>query len=80
LLHILHHTRPFALGEIKQKVLIWHGADDTDVPVAAAEALALHLTNCKLHVVPRESHSMIRRHWENVLDEVMQAAANRSKI
>eukprot|EP01065_Artemidia_motanka_P013012 TRINITY_DN17176_c0_g1_i2.p2 TRINITY_DN17176_c0_g1~~TRINITY_DN17176_c0_g1_i2.p2 ORF type:complete len:288 (+),score=99.11 TRINITY_DN17176_c0_g1_i2:39-866(+) len=64
----------FDLASVTQPVLLWHGEDDDDVPVAAGRALSQHLPECRAEFVAGENHTMLRRHWGAVLSAVVAAS------
>lgn len=55
--------------------MLWHGTDDSDVPVFVAEHLSQCLPSAELRLVQGESHSMVRRRWGEVLASVVKAAS-----
>lgn len=58
--------------------LLWHGEQDTDVPVSVAQFLAERLERVpgtQVRLVPGESHSMIRRKWCDFLTTLVAAVA-----
>lgn len=65
---------PFSLRSIHCKVLIHHGEDDADVPIRAARYMAAMLPNCTATYVAGETHSMIRRRFGSVLEELVAAS------
>lgn len=64
----------FDLATIKQPVLMWHGTKDEDIPVAASRRLASMLPNVQATFMEGESHSLIRRQWQGILEAVIAAA------
>ena len=59
------------LGAVRCPVLLYHGADDTDVPPECATHLAQKIPHAELSIVEGENHSMIRRKWKEVLSAVL---------
>ena len=65
-------------------VLMWHGENDQEVPVRFGRYLAAELAGgggeagpkrrVDAHFIEGESHSLIRRHWETILNDVVAAA------
>ena len=52
---------------------IWHGGDDKDVPISAAEYLKAELSvpATRAHFLSGENHTLIRRHWSNILESLV---------
>lgn len=52
---------------------IWHGTDDKDVPISAAEYLnaQLGVPATRTHFLPGENHTLIRRHWSAILESLV---------
>ena len=55
-------------------VLLWHGTDDTAVPVEVAKYIVSAAPCIQASYVEGESHSMIRRRWDQFLTELIQLA------
>jgi len=55
---------------------MWHGDKDMDVPVEAADYLKGKIghTLKDFHILQGENHTLIRRHWLNILQELTAAA------
>ena len=53
-------------------VLVWHGGQDEVVQVGAAEFLAKQL-GVELQFFERETHSLVRRQWGDILKRVVAA-------
>jgi pimeloyl-ACP methyl ester carboxylesterase len=49
---------PFPLSEIKTPVHLWHGARDTNAPIAMARSLARELPDATLHVSDSSGHDV----------------------
>jgi pimeloyl-ACP methyl ester carboxylesterase len=49
---------PFPLSEIKTPVHLWHGARDTNAPIAMARSLARELPDATLHVSDSSDHDV----------------------
>ncbi len=60
----------FELGEIAQRVLIWHGEKDLLCPMTGAEYLQDHIPAGKLEVVAGLGHFLLHRKLGYVLDEL----------
>jgi len=54
--------------------LLWHGVADDDVPIAAGRWVADAIPGCSPTFIEGESHSLIRRHWQSILESVVAAA------
>jgi pimeloyl-ACP methyl ester carboxylesterase len=57
-LALIRHPWPFALSEVKTPVHLWHGARDTNVPIATARRLAGELPDAVLHVSDSADHDI----------------------
>uniref|UniRef100_A0A7S3LPP2 Serine aminopeptidase S33 domain-containing protein n=1 Tax=Aplanochytrium stocchinoi TaxID=215587 RepID=A0A7S3LPP2_9STRA len=67
----------FEISNIKSPVTVWHGKADTDVPVESSRFLVdLFPQTCqkKINYIEGESHSMIRRHWNSILEDLVSAS------
>jgi pimeloyl-ACP methyl ester carboxylesterase len=49
---------PFSLGEVETPVHLWHGARDTNAPIAIAHRLARELPDATLHVSDASGHDV----------------------
>jgi pimeloyl-ACP methyl ester carboxylesterase len=62
--------------QIHCPVIIHHGDDDPDVPLAVCDFICNHLLiSCKSitrRIIEKENHTLIRRHWKNILDFIVQ--------
>jgi hypothetical protein len=48
---------------------LWHGEQDTQIPVTAVRALGKKLTTCKTTYYPNEGHiSLIVNHGKDIID------------
>ena len=56
--------------DIKTPAVLWHGDSDPDVPLMCSEHLASRLAAAELKVIPGENHSLIRRHWTSIMNQV----------
>ena len=57
-------------------VLVWHGTDDSDVPLSAGQFLAANIASVhEAEFIDGESHTLIRRHWESILQRTIGAAS-----
>ena len=55
-LALLRQPWPFPLTEVKTPVHLWHGALDTNVPIASSHRLARELPDAALHVSDSADH------------------------
>ena len=63
---------PFPLSEIKTPVHLWHGARDTNAPIAMARSLARELPDATLHVSDSSDHDV----GHDRSDEIMSVIAS----
>lgn len=52
----------FPLSDVRQRVHLWHGTQDWQVPVAAGRVLAAMLPSCTGHWFPGEGHFLVFDH------------------
>jgi pimeloyl-ACP methyl ester carboxylesterase len=65
------------LWKVQTPVLIWHGRQDTVVPIQCARALARRLANGQLHEYENEGHlSVPLRHMRPLLSQAIRLDAN----
>jgi pimeloyl-ACP methyl ester carboxylesterase len=57
----------FDLAAIKPPVCIWHGDEDTNVPVAMARHLAARIPDSSLTIYRGEGHLIVPKHWDEIL-------------
>ncbi len=73
------YTQPwgFSLKDISlDKVYLWYGETDVNVPVSMGRAMANGISNCKARFYPNETHlSVIANHS----DEIMEAMSSLPK-
>lgn len=62
-------TRPwgFRLQDISLPIHLWHGEEDTTIPVAMGRYLARILPVCSPHFLPGEGHTLVYSHWREIL-------------
>merc|ERR1740117_1501302 len=60
----------------KLPVLGWHGTADEDVPVEAGQFVAHNVPGIQMNILEGENHTLLRRHWESILRDVVTAAEN----
>jgi pimeloyl-ACP methyl ester carboxylesterase len=70
---VLHHALPWGipLEQIKVKVYLWHGENDTSVPNTQARYLAETLPNCQATFIPIAGHLWHIDHMAEVLDTLV---------
>lgn len=56
----------FPLASVRQRVHIWHGVQDWQVPVALGQVLSAMLPTCTGHWFPGEGHFLVFDHAEEV--------------
>jgi pimeloyl-ACP methyl ester carboxylesterase len=61
-LALIERPWPFSLGEVKTPVHLWHGALDTNAPIATARRLARELPDATLHVSDSSDHGVGHDH------------------
>ena len=59
----------FDLGSITAPVVIWHGTDDSIVPIAAARFLAEAMPSAVVHEIEGAGHFLLFSRWEEILSE-----------
>jgi len=66
----------FSVAEITVPTLMWHGDQDKDVPMEAALYLQEQIGPGLHHstMIQGENHTLIRRHWKNILTEIVALA------
>jgi pimeloyl-ACP methyl ester carboxylesterase len=72
---LLNYARPwgFSVGHVRVPVHIWHGAQDTFVPVEVARLLARRIEGARLHVFEGEGHAVDYRHIDEILATLASA-------
>src|SRR5258708_1654460 len=62
-------TRPwgFRLQDISLPIHLWHGEEDTTIPVAMERYLARILPVCSPHFLPGEGHTLVYSNWREIL-------------
>jgi pimeloyl-ACP methyl ester carboxylesterase len=75
----VHDARIFAQpwgfdpATIKPPVYLWHGDQDTNVPVAMAQHLAEQIPDSSLTIYPGEGHLIVPKHWDEILATLLSA-------
>ena len=57
----------FRLQEIKKKIFLWHGEEDTTVPPQMGRYVARSLSDCRSTFYPGEGHTLIYNYWREIL-------------
>ncbi len=57
----------FRLQEIKKKIFLWHGEEDTTVPPQMGRYVARSLSDCQSTFYPGEGHTLIYNYWRDIL-------------
>ena len=69
-------TWPFELGDVKAKVHLWHGLDDTTVSPSMGRYLQRHLPDCDADFLPDAGHMWHIEHMGDVLDKLLGSTPN----
>jgi pimeloyl-ACP methyl ester carboxylesterase len=67
----------FSPADVRRPVHLWHGVNDTTVPVANAYALAAKLPNCRPAFAPDEGHFFFRSRMLEILGALVEAPSAR---
>jgi len=65
---------PFPLSEVRTPVHLWHGALDTNVPIAIARRLARELPDVTLHVADSSAHDVGLDHSNDITSVIASCA------
>jgi pimeloyl-ACP methyl ester carboxylesterase len=57
----------FQLEDIRVKVHIWHGNQDTSTPITMAQYIASRIPHGQLTIIPDKGHFLLFDHWEEIL-------------
>ena len=71
--HICARPWGFDPAAIKPPVHIWHGDQDTNVPVAMARYLAGRILGSSVTIYPGEGHLIVPKHWDEILAALLSA-------
>jgi pimeloyl-ACP methyl ester carboxylesterase len=71
--HLCTQPWGFDPGAIKPPVFIWHGDQDSNVPLAMAQHLAGQIPGSSLTIYPGEGHLIVPRHWDEILATLLAA-------
>ena len=69
----------FDLAAIKPPVCIWHGDEDTNVPVAMARHLAARIPDSSLTIYRGEGHLIVPKHWDEILAALLSGYPQSAK-
>jgi pimeloyl-ACP methyl ester carboxylesterase len=61
----------FRLQDIPVPVQLWHGEQDTTVPVRIGHTLAAALPRCQSHFVEDAGHFLIIQRWQDILTHLL---------
>ena len=56
----------FPLASVRQRVHLWHGTQDWQVPVALGRVLSAMLPDCSAHWLAGEGHFLVFDHAEEI--------------
>ena len=68
-------NRTKALGRVRAPTLVFHGAEDPLIPLAAGRATAKAIPGARLHVVPGMGHHMPPGVWDEMVSAIMSNIA-----
>ena len=71
--HICARPWGFDPAVIKPPVHLWHGDQDSNVPVAMAQHLAEQIPGSSLTIYPGEGHLIVPKHWDEILTALLSA-------
>jgi pimeloyl-ACP methyl ester carboxylesterase len=57
----------FCPEDIRKKIYLWHGEEDTIVPVAMARYMTQALPVCQATFIPDEGHTLLFNYWREIL-------------
>ena len=57
----------FRLEDIDQKIYLWHGEDDTTVPIQMGRYVARTVPDCEARFYPGQGHTLIYHYWREIL-------------
>ena len=61
----------FRLEDIHKKIFLWHGEEDTTVPLTMGRYVARSLSNCEPRYYPGQGHTLIYHYWREILTVAM---------
>ena len=56
----------FPVASVRQRVHLWHGTQDWQVPVVLGQVLSAMLPDCSAHWVPGEGHFLVFEHAQDI--------------
>ena len=68
----------FPLGQVRQRVHIWHGTQDWQVPVGLGRVLAAMLPHCTAHWLAGEGHFLVFDHAREVYGALAPGVGSRA--
>jgi pimeloyl-ACP methyl ester carboxylesterase len=57
----------FRLEDIDKKIYLWHGEDDTTVPIQMGRYVAHTVPDCEARFYPGQGHTLIYHYWREIL-------------
>ena len=57
----------FQMEDIGMNVHIWHGDQDSSVPITIAKLVAKRIPQCEFHILVGEGHFLLFDHWSEIL-------------
>ena len=60
----------FDARDVPARVTLWHGSEDSNVPLEAVSRLAARLPDAHLQTMPGEGHFWFHAHWREVLAQL----------
>lgn len=73
--HLIHGPWGFEPAGVAQRVDVWHGDADVNVPLSAARHLADALPRARLEVLPGAGHFFLYDRWGDVLGRLVEGEA-----
>jgi pimeloyl-ACP methyl ester carboxylesterase len=70
----LHRDWDFDLGAVRSSVTWWHGDDDMNAPLSAAQRAAARLRNVNMRIWHSEGHFASTIHQREVMEELLSRA------
>jgi pimeloyl-ACP methyl ester carboxylesterase len=57
----------FRLEDIDKKIYLWHGEEDTTVPIHMGRYVARTVPDCEARYYPGQGHALIYHYWREIL-------------
>jgi pimeloyl-ACP methyl ester carboxylesterase len=57
----------FRLEDINKKIYLWHGEEDTTVPIHMGRYVARTVPDCEARFYPGQGHTLIYHYWREIL-------------